>query len=465
MEHAALRQENERLKEAFEAARGTSGIYAHIAYALARAYTDLFYVNMDTGEFVEYYSDDECGMLLESRRACGFFESCEREAKMFVHPDDQDAFVGAMNREFLRSALDQHEEFEMTYRRIKDGRSFYVQMSVSRMKDDDRFIVVAVSDIDELVMKRRAEERIREERVIYARLHAITGNYLVVYVVDPRTDHFREFSSTESYAQSFLLEKEGDAFFERSREVSKQCVYPTDLGRFLAVFTKENVLTAIERDGIFTLGYRFFMEGKPIHVQMKAAMVEEDDGPRIIVGLNDIDAQVRQEEETELRLAQAKAQVNIDALTGVKNKHAYLEAEDRLNDQIARHQATPFAIVVLDVNDLKQVNDTSGHQAGDELIRDACRVVCNAFKRSPVYRVGGDEFAVIVQGFDYEHIEERLWDVTVHNEQALGTGDVVIACGMAMFKAEDDDFVADVFDRADRRMYNNKKALKSKETE
>ena len=384
---------------------------------------------------------------------------------MFVHPDDRDAFVGAMNREFLRSALDQHEEYAMTYRRIKDGRSFYVQMSVSRMKDDDRFIVVAVSDIDELVMKRRAEERIREERVIYARLHAITGNYLVVYVVDPRTDHFREFSSTESYAQSFLLEKEGDAFFERSREVSKQCVYPTDLGRFLAVFTKENVLTAIERDGIFTLGYRFFMEGKPIHVQMKAAMVEEDDGPRIIVGLNDIDAQVRQEEETELRLAQAKAQVNIDALTGVKNKHAYLEAEDRLNDQIARHQATPFAIVVLDVNDLKQVNDTSGHQAGDELIRDACRVVCNAFKRSPVYRVGGDEFAVIVQGFDYEHIEERLWDVTVHNEQALGTGDVVIACGMAMFKAEDDDFVADVFDRADRRMYNNKKALKSIETE
>ena len=81
MEHAALRQENERLKEAFEAARGTSGIYAHIAYALARAYTDLFYVNMDTGEFVEYYSDDECGMLLESRRACGFLKAASAKQR------------------------------------------------------------------------------------------------------------------------------------------------------------------------------------------------------------------------------------------------------------------------------------------------------------------------------------------------------------------------------------------------
>ena len=107
---------------------------AHIAYAWARAYTDLFYVNMETGEYIEYYSDDERGMLLEARRANDFFESCGREAKLFVHPEDQDAFVTAMNHEFLEDALDQSEEFEMTYRRIKGDKTFYVQMNVSRMK-------------------------------------------------------------------------------------------------------------------------------------------------------------------------------------------------------------------------------------------------------------------------------------------------------------------------------------------
>lgn len=441
-----------------ERAWSSSSTYSHIAYALARAYTDLFYVNMDTGEFIEYSSDDNCGMLLESRRATDFFESCEREARLYVHEEDQDAFIAAMNREFLSDALDQSEEFEMTYRRIKDGRSFYVQMNVSRMKDDERFIVIAVKDIDELVKKRRAEERIHEERIVYARLHAITGNYIVVYVVNPETNYFREFSSTDAYVQYFALEKEGDDFFARSRDVTRQYIHPADLGRFLAAFTKGNVKAAIERDGIFTLGYRLMMDGNPVHVQLKAALVEEERGPRLIVGLNDIDAQVKQEEETERKLAQAQAQANTDALTGVKNKHAYLETEERLNSLIANHKAPPFAIAVMDVNDLKRINDTGGHQAGDDYLRSACRIICEAFKHSPVFRVGGDEFAVIAQGSDYRHIEERLWDVSVHNEDAQRDGSVVIACGMARF--EDDDCVATVFDRADRHMYEDKSALK-----
>lgn len=441
-----------------ERAWSSSSTYSHIAYALARAYTDLFYVNMDTGEFTEYYSDDNCGMLLESRRATDFFESCEREARLYVHEDDQDAFIAAMNREFLSDALDRSEEFEIVYRRIKDGRSFYVQMNVSRMKDDERFIVIAVKDIDELVKKRRAEERVHEERIVYARLHAITGNFIVVYVVNPETNHFREFSSTDAYTQYFALEKDGDDFFARSRDVTRQYIHPADLGRYLAAFTKGNVQAAIERDGIFTLGYRLMMDGNPVYVQLKAALVEEERGPRLIVGLNDIDAQVKQEEETERKLAQAQAQANTDALTGVKNKHAYLEAEERLNGLIANHMAPPFAIAVMDVNDLKRINDTGGHQAGDDYLRSACRIICEAFKHSPVFRVGGDEFAVIAQGSDYRHIEERLWDVSVHNEDAQRDGSVVIACGMARF--EDDDCVAAVFDRADRHMYEDKSALK-----
>ena len=459
-EYAALQQENARLREACEKARNSSGIYSHIAYALARTNTDLFYVNMHTGDYIEYCSDDECGMLVERRRAADFFESCEREAKLYVHPEDQDAFVGAMNRDFLSNVLDQREEYGMIYRRIKDGRSFYVKMRISRMKDDDRFIVVSVRDVDELVMKRRAEERILEERIVYARLNAITGNFIVVYVVEPETDRYREFNSTDAYVQSFKLEKEGADFFERVREVTCRRIHPADRGRFLTFFTKDNVMAVIERDGIFTLGYRLAMEGKPIHVQMKAAMVEESEGPRLIVGLNDVDAQVRQEEESERRLARAKAQASIDALTGVKNKHAYLDMEERLNSQIAARQAPPFAIVMMDVNDLKRVNDTDGHQAGDKHLRDACKIICDTFKHSPVFRVGGDEFVVVVQGEDYACIEERLWDVIVHNDEALQSGGVVIACGMARFKG--DDCVAAVFDRADRRMYEDKGILKSK---
>jgi diguanylate cyclase (GGDEF)-like protein len=208
--------------------------------------------------------------------------------------------------------------------------------------------------------------------------------------------------------------------------------------------------------------YRLMMEGKPLHVQLKAAMVEETEGLRLIVGLIDIDAQVRQEEEFGRRLAQARTEANRDALTGVKNRHAYLEAQARIDRQIEEHTQPPFAVVMLDVNDLKKTNDTLGHQAGDQLIRDACRIICITFQHSPVFRVGGDEFAVISQGSDYEHIEELVEKVNRHNAEALGTGGVVVACGMS--KYDNDQRVTQVFARADQQMYENKTMLKGQDS-
>ncbi len=458
-DYAELAGENSRLREALRTERQHSVIYTHIAHALTRDYTDLFYVNMETDEYIEYHTDDDRGVLVESRRASDFFESCAREAKLYVHPEEQEKFVQAMNRQFLMHALSDSRFFEMSYRRIKNGRTFYVQMKVSRMTDDPRFIVIAVSDIDELVKKRKAEEKIQEERIIYARLHAITGNFIVIYVVDPVTGTYREFSSTDGFAESFRQAKEGRDFFRIAREKAAIHNDPADLNRFLAVFTKENVLKEIEANGIFTFGYCLLMNGKPLHVQMKAAMVEEKDGPQLIVGINDIDAQVRQEEEMEHRLLQAQSEANIDALTGVRNRHAYLEEETRMDRLIAANKARPFAVVVMDLNDLKKINDTCGHQFGDQYLCDACRIICDTFRHSPVFRIGGDEFAVIAQGQDYQNIKQRQQEMDAHNEAALKSNGIVIACGMSEFR--DDPCVAAVFERADHAMYENKNRLKA----
>jgi diguanylate cyclase (GGDEF)-like protein len=115
---------------------------------------------------------------------------------------------------------------------------------------------------------------------------------------------------------------------------------------------------------------------------------------------------------------------------------------------------------MLDVNDLKKVNDTAGHQAGDELLQGACRTICDTFKHSPVFRIGGDEFAVIAQGEDYDQLEERLGKMRDHNARALRSGGAVIACGMA--RLQGDSCVATVFERADRNMYEDKNRLKAR---
>lgn len=155
-----------------------------------------------------------------------------------------------------------------------------------------------------------------------------------------------------------------------------------------------------------------------------------------------------------------------DAMTGVKNKTAYQEAEERMEERM-RMSRPEFAVVVLDINGLKQVNDTYGHDFGDMLIVDTCRLICKTFKRSPVYRIGGDEFAVILENGDLEHYSELLEDfernMAEQNETARADSRISVARGIAIYDPDVDLVFANVFKRADDAMYQNKAAAKARE--
>ena len=452
-----IRREIATSKEAYEKARRTGIIYSHIAQSLTQGYTDLYYVNLDTEEYIEYIPNGAQNALIEARRGWHFFEECQIEVNEYIYPDDRAMFARAMDRHTLLEALERNNTFMMTYRLLSEHGSTYVRMKVSRMEDDERFIVIGIADVDEEMKQRRAAERVKEEQIAYARLRALVGDFLRLYSVVPETSQYFEYSTTSSF-KDLASPREGSDFFADAREQIGIVIYPEDQKRLLEVLTKENVMAEIESRGVFSLSYRLMLNGRPRHVQLRAAIVEEKEGPRMIVGIIDIDAHVRQEEEYERRLAQAQREANLDALTGVKNRHAYLETEDRLDRQISEHRVSDFAIVILDVNNLKKVNDTLGHKAGDQYIQEASRIICRVFKRSPIFRIGGDEFVAVVQGADYECIGELMGKMKDHNTKAARTGGIVIACGMA--KYEGSLSVAPVFDRADQNMYRNKSDLK-----
>ena len=446
-------------REDYEKARGNGIVYTHIAQALARGYTVLYYVDLNTEQFIEYRLENNGSSLAEARRGWHFFEECQEEVDRNIYPDDRDALKKALDRKTLENALNEDNSFFMTYRLLTDGEPKFVSIRVTRMMDDERYIVLAVMDIDDQVKQRSAAVRAAEEKIAFNRLKALAGDFLCIYVVDPETGRYREFSSTAGFSTVAHL-KEGADFFTDSREQSRFLLYPEDLQRFNTVMTRENVLKEIETRGMFTLSYRMLIRGASHYVRMKVALVEEKDRRRLIVGINDIDAQVHQEEDYVRNMAQAQMEANIDPLTGIKNRHAYLMAEDKLNQQIAADPSKHFAVVILDVNDLKKINDRDGHKAGDQYLRDACQIICKVFKHSPVFRVGGDEFVVLSQGEDYDRIDELVRGMHDRNENALKTGGIVIACGMA--QRGDESTVASVFERADQQMYDNKNELKSR---
>ena len=153
-----------------------------------------------------------------------------------------------------------------------------------------------------------------------------------------------------------------------------------------------------------------------------------------------------------------------DPLTGVGSKAAYSKKVSELNAQLAEGDLD-FAVVMVDMNNLKGINDAHGHKAGDLYIRGCCHLICEAFKHSPVFRIGGDEFVAILQGQDYENrdaIADALSDAFV--DAFLQTDRepwlrYSAAVGMAV-RTKDDSSFETVFKRADLLMYAEKNAFK-----
>lgn len=152
-----------------------------------------------------------------------------------------------------------------------------------------------------------------------------------------------------------------------------------------------------------------------------------------------------------------------DPLTGAKNKTAYLDAEKQMEERM-RTGRPAFGLVVLDINGLKQVNDHFGHDFGDMLIMDACKLICKVFKRSPVYRIGGDEFVVILEDGDLDNyatlLEQFQSEMDEMNRVARPDNCISIARGIALYNSDTDLVFANVFKRADDAMYKNKSAMK-----
>jgi diguanylate cyclase (GGDEF)-like protein len=164
--------------------------------------------------------------------------------------------------------------------------------------------------------------------------------------------------------------------------------------------------------------------------------------------------------EAEMKNSKAfQSMANTDSLTGVRNKHAYSEDEAALNRKIMGRELEKLAVVVCDINGLKIVNDTKGHAAGDKLIKDASALLCEYFIHGAVYRIGGDEFVVLLQEKGYDTREAAIRSLNEIIEANIATDGVVISMGYSTLEPNDER-LHDVFERADRMMYERKQELK-----
>ena len=184
---------------------------------------------------------------------------------------------------------------------------------------------------------------------------------------------------------------------------------------------------------------------------------------------NDIDNYITSLTRTEEKLTSVQQLAQRDSLTGIRNRTAYDKEIEKLEEE-AKNGLTEYGIGMIDLNFLKYLNDTYGHEQGNTAIIGLTKLVCKVFAHSPVFRIGGDEFAVILKNDDYKNINElekifndRLSELAA-DESLLPWEKISAAFGYAMFDPATDKSTDDVFKRADQNMYERKKAMKAERT-
>ena len=170
--------------------------------------------------------------------------------------------------------------------------------------------------------------------------------------------------------------------------------------------------------------------------------------------------------ETEEKASTMQALAVRDALTGVRNKTAYDLEVEKLEAEL-KGGFRDFGLAMVDLNFLKRTNDTYGHENGNVSIKNLCALVCLTFKHSPVFRVGGDEFVVILRNQDLSNVDRLVENFNAslqqlqHDTTLEPWEKISAAIGYALYDQNADSSVEDVFKRADKAMYERKTAMKA----
>lgn len=427
-----------------------------LARTLASLYESMYVADLNTFHFKRLTSkvrEDESFFPVggdDVREAVAVF------AEEYVHPKDRAMLLDVFKPERALEALREKGYVSFAYRaRIGEGYRCRELVGFARPNAPERVVIavrsIAASTFPLIEPEADAETFDKAAAALGKRCDAIV-------IVDLVTNEYKRFAAENLRASTGSFSEGFDFFADLQPRIEKE-VFADDVPMLLEAFAKERFVAALDETGDMALTYRKMINDVPRFMTL-FAIRDADDPRKAVIAIVNVDAAVRREISFRKALGNAMENSDRDRLTRVRNKNAYAQSSAELDALVSKGEAPPFAIAVANVNGLKVVNDVLGSEAGDEYIKSACAVVCEIFDHSPVFRVGGDEFAVLIKGRDYEARGELLKRFKEIMDENIKNQLVTAAIGAADFAPGKDERVRDVFQRANARMLENKKTMK-----
>ena len=289
---------------------------------------------------------------------------------------------------------------------------------------------------------------------------SLINHFDCVYYVNINTGHYSNLVPMNLFKEAGIPFV-GSDFFSDLREGMKKMIHPFDLEEVEYTIDKDRLLKRLSEKDTHAAIFRYLVDGKIIHMRHSEFLCPDKE--HVICCLENIEEDFQKREIQKRTLESAERMARFDELTGVRNNNAFREYTEGLDEKLKTNPGDLyFSVIICDLNDLKKMNDSRGHSFGDEAIQRTSLMICETFVHSPVFRIGGDEFVVIMQGHDFENrasllaaLKEESYNNKIHRSGP------VVACGMADYDCKKDSDFSSVFKRADKDMYKNKKEVKA----
>jgi len=177
--------------------------------------------------------------------------------------------------------------------------------------------------------------------------------------------------------------------------------------------------------------------------------------------IGEIDALRDKVAQLQERVEQLDMLAHEDSLVDLPNRRGFVRALERVIDRVNRYQEKA-ALVFVDLDGLKLINDSFGHQAGDEALIQVARLLVDGVRKSDVVaRIGGDEFAIVLGHSDAETAREtsaRLIDLIAGSELRHNGNALPLSVAIGAAEIDGEDTPETVMARADAEMYRRKAA-------
>ena len=282
-----------------------------------------------------------------------------------------------------------------------------------------------------------------------------------IFYVNLETNSYREFSTENAY-RVLELNTIGKDFFTDTFTNIDIIIHEDDRQLLREELRKEHLIKRLEKERTFTLVYRMITTPIPQYHLMTVSLTGSHK-KHVVIEVRNIDAAKQKEQQYEANLKEAQKEARIDSLTNVYNYLAFQEEKAKLSIRLKKKDYS-FALAMCDLNDLKKVNDELGHMVGDQYLMDAAKTMRDVFPNSKVFRIGGDEFIIVIEDDDFLSRNKLVEDFKKIILNNINKHKPVVSIGLADIDI-DKPLFANIFMLADSRMYENKKELKAIESQ